>query len=244
MTSAGQEGELLTPVRAVPVTHLGGSLNLSPALLLFRTESPAPGWWAASWQLRRCCCMEDAAPRAHRPRPIMTGGLSALISSWHSFAKLITKCMANRLAPKLDVLVSRNQSAFIKGRSIHDNFRLVRLSCKEMHAKRARSVLLKIDVAKAFDTVAWPFLLEVLEYTGFGRRWRDWIALLFGTANTKILLNGEPGRRICHARGLRQGDPLSPMLFVLAMEVFNRAIQWLDTQNMLTSLGPAGGAAR
>jgi hypothetical protein len=85
-----------------------------------------------------------------------------VISLMHSFAKLITKCMANRLAPKLDVLVGQNQSAFIKGQSIHDNFRTVRLSCKEMHAKRPRSVLLKIDVAKAFDTIAWPFQIEVL----------------------------------------------------------------------------------
>jgi hypothetical protein len=62
----------------------------------------------------------------------------------HSFAKLVTKCMANRLAPKLDMLVARNQSAFIKGRSIHDNFRTVWLSCKVMHAKRACCVLLRL----------------------------------------------------------------------------------------------------
>lgn len=70
------------------------------------------------------------------------------ISLIHSFGKLITKCMANRLAPKLDSLVCRNQSAFIKGRSIHDNFRTVRLSCKELHAKHARCVLLKIDIGR------------------------------------------------------------------------------------------------
>lgn len=159
------------------------------------------------------------------------------ISLMHSFAKLITKCLADRLAPKLEELVSRNQSAFIKGRSIQDNFRTVRLSCKEMHAKRACGVLLKIDVAKAFDTFAWLFLLEVLAHMGFGQRWRDWISLLLGTANTKILLNGQAGRRICHAQGLRQGDPLSPMLFVL-VEGINRTIRWLDTQNALTRLGP------
>lgn len=146
------------------------------------------------------------------------------ISLIHSFAKLLTKCLANRLAPFLDQLISKNQSAFIKGRSIHDNFRSVRLSCKALHAGRARCVLLKIDIAKAFDTVAWPFLIEIMEFMGFGQRWRDWLSILLGTANTKIMLNGRPGRRICHARGLRQGDPLSPMLFLLAMEVINRAI--------------------
>jgi hypothetical protein len=125
------------------------------------------------------------------------------ISLIHSFGKLITKCMANRLAPRLDVLVCRNQSAFIKGRCIQDNFRTVRLSCKELHAKRSRCLLLKIDITKTFDTVSWMFLLEVLHHMGFGRCWRNWIFVILGSASTKILLNGQPGRRICHARGLR-----------------------------------------
>jgi hypothetical protein len=89
-------------------------------------------------------------------------------------------------------------------------------------------VLLKLDIAKAFDSVAWNFMLEVLEYMGFGQRWRDWISCILSSASTKIILNGRPGRRICHARGLRQGDPLSPMLFVLVMEVPNLLVCWLD----------------
>jgi hypothetical protein len=129
------------------------------------------------------------------------------ISLIHSFSKLVTKCLANRLASVLDGLVHRNQSAFIKGRCIHDNFRAVRLSCKALHKKHEPSVLLKIDIAKAFDSMSWTFLLEVLQHMGFGRRWRNWISAILSTASTKILLNGVPGRRICHARGLRQGDP-------------------------------------
>lgn len=116
----------------------------------------------------------------------------------------------------------------------------MRLSCKEMHAKRARCVLLKIDVAKAFDTIAWPFLIEVLEHMGFGQHWRDWISLLLGSTNTKILLNGQPGRQICHARGLRQSDPLSPMLFVLVMEVINTAICGWMIRMRLLNLGQWG----
>lgn len=92
------------------------------------------------------------------------------ISLIHSFSRLITKCLANRLAPKLNALVSRNQSAFIKGRCIQDNFCAVRLSCKALHAMNTPSVLLKIDIAKAFDTLSWMFLLEVLQHMGFSRR--------------------------------------------------------------------------
>jgi hypothetical protein len=99
---------------------------------------------------------------------------------------------------------------FIKGRRIHDNFRSVQLYCRWLHARRHACILLKIDIAKAFDSVAWPFLLEVLEHLGFPRCWRDWVAAILSSASTKVLVNGRLGRRICHARGLRQGDPLSP----------------------------------
>lgn len=95
----------------------------------------------------------------------------------HSIGKLITKCLTNRLATKLDALVSRNQSAFIKGRCIQDNFWAVHLSCKALHAVRRPCVQLKIDITKAFDTVSWTFLLEVLQHMGFGRRWRNWLSV-------------------------------------------------------------------
>lgn len=156
------------------------------------------------------------------------------ISLIHSFGKLVTKCMARRLAGVLDQLVLRNQRAFIKGRSIHDNFRNVQLTCKAVHAQWVPCVMLKIDIAKAFDTVAWTFLLEVLQHMGFGQRWRNWISAVLSTASTKILLNGRPGRRICHARGLRQGDPLSPMLFVIVMEVLNHFLHWVEQRGYLT----------
>lgn len=72
----------------------------------------------------------------------------------HSFGKLVTKCLAKRLAGVLDGgLVMRNQSAFIKGCCIHDNFREVQIACKAIHAKRSPAILLKIDIAKAFDMV-------------------------------------------------------------------------------------------
>lgn len=161
------------------------------------------------------------------------------ISLIHNFCKLVTKCLANRLATVLDGLVWHNQSAFIKGRCIQDNFRAVRLSCKALHARQVSSVLLKIDIAKAFDSLCWTFLLEVLQHMGFGRHWRNWISAILGTASTKILLHGV-ARRICHARGLRQGDPLSPMLFVLVMEVINHTFCWLDNEGMLAQLGPVG----
>jgi len=154
----------------------------------------------------------------------------------HSFSKLFAKCLARRLAPRLQDIVAQNQSAFIKGRAIHDNFRSVQLACRWLHARKHPSVLVKTDIAKAFDSVAWPFLLEVLQHIGFSRRWTNWISILLSAASTKVLVNGRPGRRIAHARGLRQGDPISPMLFVIVMGVRNSQIRAADSRLALAPL--------
>jgi hypothetical protein len=84
--------------------------------------------------------------------------------------------------------------------------------------------MLKLDIAKAFDSVSWALLFEVLRKAGFGPRFRELVAILLSTASTRVMLNGEPGPPIWHRRGLRQGDPLSPMLFVLFINTLNRVM--------------------
>jgi hypothetical protein len=91
----------------------------------------------------------------------------------HSVGKITAKVLANRLAPKFDRLVHANQNAFIKGRFIHDSFKLVQASAKQLHARKVVCLLLKIDIARAFDLVSWPFLLRVIQSMGFSRVWRN-----------------------------------------------------------------------
>lgn len=158
------------------------------------------------------------------------------ISLMHSFAKIVAKLLANRLAPKLDELVSQSQSAFIRKRAIYDNVLFVQNMIKSFHRKKKPTLFLKVDISKAFDTVNWAYLLEVLQIFGFGHKWCNWISNLLGTSSSAVLLNGIPGQEIDHARGLRQGDPLSPMLFILAMEPLHKLFKKAKDLGLLSSL--------
>jgi hypothetical protein len=158
------------------------------------------------------------------------------ISLVHSIAKLITKILANRLAPRLNELVSPNQSAFIKGRFIQDNFMLVQQTSRLFHQQRLSRLLLKLDITKAFDSVSWPFLIEVMQQFGFGQIWRDMVCGLLASSTTQVMLNGFPGQQIQHRRGLRQGDPLSPMLFILVMDVLGHLFIKAEEAGLLQQL--------
>jgi retron-type reverse transcriptase len=124
------------------------------------------------------------------------------ISLTHSFAKVISKLLANRLGPELDHLIFINQTAFIKDRCIHDNFIYVQEALKVLHKKKIPGLFIKLDISKAFDSVNWAYLLQIMKFIGFSQRWMNWISALWGTTSSVFLLNGEPDKRILHYRGV------------------------------------------
>ena len=85
-------------------------------------------------------------------------------------------------------------------------------------------LICKLDVEKAFDHVNWNFLMQMLERSGFSTKWRQWILFCLSTVRFSILINGSPCDFFGSSRGLRQGDPLSPLLFVLVMEALGRML--------------------
>jgi hypothetical protein len=94
-----------------------------------------------------------------------------------SFAKIISKLMANRLGLELSELISINQTAFIRKRCIHDNFMYVQHAVKYLHRRKIPSLFMKLDISKAFDLVNWPYLMSIMTFLGFGHRC-DWISSL------------------------------------------------------------------
>lgn len=158
------------------------------------------------------------------------------ISLTHNNAKFFSKLLANRLAPCLDQLVSRSQCAFIKRRSIHDNFLYAQNLIRELHRSKTPSLFLKLDIAKAFDSVRWDFLLELMQHLGFGPKWRAWVTILLKTTSSAVLINGARGSWFQHGRGLRKGDPLSPLLFIIAIDPLQRCFNLATQNGLLTPL--------
>ncbi|WMV26184.1 hypothetical protein MTR67_019569 [Solanum verrucosum] len=94
-------------------------------------------------------------------------------------------------------------------------------------------ILCKLDIEKTYDHVNWGFLMDLLEKMGFGRKWKHWIKFCISTVNFSVLINGSPAGYFNSQRGLRQGDPLSPFLFLLVMEGLNNMIKISNREGWL-----------
>jgi len=97
-----------------------------------------------------------------------------------------------------------------------------------------------LDIEKAYDHVNWDILFYVMKRMGFGERWIGWIRHCISSASYAVLVNGSPTEFFSASRGIRQGNPLSPLLFLLVMEVFTRMIEAASTAGLIFrfSLGP------
>ena len=155
--------------------------------------------------------------------------------------KIIAKALANRLSDVLGKIISPPQNAFVKGRQILDLV-LIASECLDNRIKDdVTRVLCKLDLEKAYDHVNWDFLLYLLRKCGFLERWRLWVSFCLSTVHFSILVNGSPCGFFQSTRGLRHGDPLSPMLFVIVMEALSKLLDKAIAGSFLTGFSVGGG---
>ncbi|XP_059315533.1 uncharacterized protein LOC132066187 [Lycium ferocissimum] len=136
-----------------------------------------------------------------------------------------TTILANRIQQVIATVITDTQSGFIPGRKVADNVILAHELVKAYTRKHLLSrCMIKVDLQKAYDTVDWGYLEQVLECLGFPYKFIGWVMECVKTVNYSIIINREPTQPFDTARGLRQGDLMSPFLFVVVMEYLSRCL--------------------
>lgn len=140
------------------------------------------------------------------------------IALYNIIYRIISKVLVNRIKILLLLLISPHQTVYIEGRQILDN---IILSQEVIHSLKDQSklgMLIQMDMSKAFNKINWNYIRNMLAAFGFSKDIINWIMALVSGAFFSILLNGSPSAIINPSRGIRQGDPLSPFLFVIMAE--------------------------
>ena len=157
-----------------------------------------------------------------------------LIKNWRPISlinvdtKIVSKALAKRLEHILPDLIHYNQNAYVKGRSIFDAVRTIDDVLEYTKQSEQSGILVTIDFEKAFDSLDHKFLFKVLHTFNFGPSFIQWIRTFYSNVSSCVINNGFATNYFRVDRGVRQGDPLSPLLFILSLEVMACSIRQND----------------
>jgi len=150
--------------------------------------------------------------------------------------KIIAKVLAERIKNVLPYVIDESQSAFLKGREILDSALMANEVIEDLRRGGRSGLCLKVDFEKAYDSVRWEFLYDMLQRMGFHSKWILWIRGCMESASVSVLVNGSPTEEFTPSRGLRQGDPLAPFLFLVVAEGLAGLVREAVKANLLTGL--------
>ena len=133
--------------------------------------------------------------------------------------KIFTKVATLRINSVADHIISPTQTAFMRGRNILEGVVILHETIHELHQKNQSGIILKIDFEKAYDKVNCNFLLQSFRMKGFSSKWIEWIKSFISGGSVAVNINDEVGPYFQTKKGVRQGDPLSPILFNIVADM-------------------------
>ena len=138
--------------------------------------------------------------------------------------KIATKAIANRIKPVLSSIISDSQTGFLKNRYIGENIRTIYDIIDHLNETNTPGLLFFADFEKAFDSLDHSFMLKTLKYFNFGDSLINWVKLFYTDITGCVSNNGFLSESFCIERGVRQGCPLSPYLFIIAIELLSLSV--------------------
>lgn len=192
------------------------------------------------------------------PPSLRTGSISLLLKkgdrkdlrNWRPLTllgvdiKILSKALFFRMQPVIDELVGEDQTCGVRGRSMTDSLALVRDSYLYAQDRHLPLCLLGLDLEKAFDSISHQYFQAVLSQLNFGTKFRTWVDLLYSDISSTVLVNGNCSAPFRVKSGVRQGCPLSPTLFILAIEPLACALRHSKTIRGLPIPGATGKEAK